>query len=67
MYYSGKGNICPICGGRIKHPYTGLVTSEQLEEDYKTCQWMEVCDEGRGTIGYIPICKNDDWKAKENK
>lgn len=56
--YEG-GDICPICGKRIKHPYTGSVTSEQMEEDWNTCQWMEVIDEGRSTIGYQPICKQN--------
>ena len=58
VYYTGNGDICPVCGGRIKHPYTGEVTSEQLEEDMNCCQWMEVCDEGDGCLGYTPICRN---------
>lgn len=33
MYFDGNSKICPICGGKIIHPYTGLVTSEQLEEE----------------------------------
>ena len=57
VYYTGNGDICPVCGGRIKHPYTGEVTSEQLEEDMNCCQWMEVCDEGDGCLGYTPICR----------
>lgn len=65
MYYLGKGNICPICGGKIKHPYTGTVSIEQIEEDIFTCIWMEVCDGGGGTIGYTPICKKNNWKEKE--
>ena len=40
VYYTGNGDICPVCGGRIKHPYTGEVTSEQIEEDMNFCQWM---------------------------
>ena len=51
VYYTGNGDICPVCGGRIKHPYTGEVTSEQIEEDMNCCQWMEVCDEGDGCLG----------------
>lgn len=67
MYYSGEDNICPICGGKIKHPYTGNVSIEQIEEDIITCIWMEVANEGRGTIGYTPICKNGNWKAKDGE
>ena len=67
MYYSGEDNICPICGGKIKHPYTGSVSIEQIEEDILTCIWREVSDEYRGTIGYTPICKNGDWKAKDGE
>lgn len=58
VYYTGNGDICPVCGGRIKHPYTGEVTSEQLEEDMNCCQWMEVCDEGNGCLGYRPSCRH---------
>lgn len=54
--YDGMSNICPICGRKIKHPYTGYVTSEQLDEDFNTCQWMEVTDESRGCLGFRPIC-----------
>ena len=61
MLFSGEDNICPICGGKIKHPYTGLVTSEQIDEDIKSCIWMEVCDEADGCLGYTPICKRN-WK-----
>ena len=50
--------ICPFCGGRIKHPYTGVVTDEQLEEDMETCQLIEVVDENNFTLGYNAICKN---------
>lgn len=66
MYYSGKDNICPICGGKIKHPYTGSVSIEQIEEDILTCIWMEVVDEGDSCLGYTPICKNG-WKTKEGE
>lgn len=59
--YEGTETECPICGGRIKHPYTGNVTSEQLEEDMSTCLWMEVTDESRSCLGYRPICTAD-WK-----
>lgn len=57
-YYDGQGNICPLCGGKIKHPYTGHVITEEIEEDFESCLWMEHVDEGRSTIGYTPICKN---------
>ena len=60
-YYDGYGKKCPICGGKIKHPYTGSVTSEQIEEDFNSCIWVECIDEGRSTIGYHPHCR------KENK
>lgn len=56
-YYDGYGTICPICGGKIIHLYTGLVTSEQLDEESKCCTWGEVIDEGDSTIGYVPQCK----------
>ena len=56
--YIGTDEVCPICGGRIKHPYTGHVTTEQIVEDSRCCTWIEVVDEGGGTIGYRPICKN---------
>jgi hypothetical protein len=58
IYFDGKGTICPICGGKIIHPYIGLVTSEQLDEESKCCTWGEVIDEGDSTIGFIPQCKN---------
>ena len=58
LYFDYHEGVCPICGGRIKHPYTGLVTMEQIEEDARCCQWIEVVDEGGGTIGFRPICKN---------
>lgn len=67
IYYTGASDVCPVCGGRIKHPYTGLVTSEQLEEDEKCCIWMEVCDEGDGCLGYTPICKNVHPHTKEEE
>lgn len=67
IYYTGNGDICPVCGGRIKHPYTGEVTSEQIEEDMNCCQWMEVCDEGDGCLGYTPICRNVRPYTKEEE
>ena len=57
-YYDFNTTECPICGGRIKHPYTGIVTEEQLEEDCKCCLWGEAIDECGGTLGYVPICRN---------
>ena len=57
-YYDYNGVICPVCGGRIKHPYTGEVTSEQIDEDINTCLWMEVINEYDVTLGWTPICKN---------
>lgn len=50
--------VCPICGGKIKHPCTGEVTLEQLEEDMKTCQLIEVVDENNTLLGYHAICKH---------
>ena len=67
VYYTGNGDICPVCGGRIKHPYTGEVTSAQLEEDMNCCQWMEVCDEDGGCLGYTPICRNVHPYTKEEE
>ena len=67
VYYTGNGDICPVCGFIIKHPYTGEVTSEQLEEDMNCCQWMEVCDEGDGCLGYTPICRNIHPYTKEEE
>lgn len=67
VYYTGNGEICPVCGGKIKHPYIGEVTSEQLEEDMNCCQWMEVCDEGDGCLGYTPICRNVHPYTKEEE
>ena len=58
VYYNGNSDICPVCRGKIKHPYTGVVTSEQSEEDMNCCLWMEVCDKGDGCLGYTPICRN---------
>lgn len=58
VYYDGRGKICPVCGGKIIHPYIGLVTSEQLDEESKCCTWGEVIDEGDSTIGFVPQCKN---------
>ena len=53
-----KPEKCPICGKRIKHPYTGEVSMEQIEEDSQTCIWEEVIDDSKSTIGFHPICKN---------
>lgn len=58
LYHDYDLTVCPICGGNIKHPYTGEVTSEQIEEDINSCLWIEVIDEGRSTLGYTPMCKN---------
>ena len=58
LYHDYDCVTCPLCGGKIKHPYTGEVTIEQLEEDSKCCQWMEVIDESDSTIGWTPICRN---------
>ena len=55
--YEGIETKCPICDGRIKHQYTGNVTSEQLDEDLHTCLWMEVTDESRSCLGFRPICR----------
>lgn len=58
LYHDYNEATCPICGGKIKHPYTGSVSIEQLEEDSNCCLWGEVIDEGGITVGYHPICKN---------
>lgn len=57
LYYDYNETTCPICGGKIKHPYTGSITSEQLDEDSKTCLWVEVIDENDSTLGFRPICR----------
>ena len=67
VYYTGKGDICPVCGAIIKLPHTGEVTSEQIEKDMNCCQWMEVCDEGDGCLGYTPICRNVHPYTKEEE
>lgn len=56
-YLPYNTTICPICGGKIKHPYTGQVTDEQLQEDINTCQLIEVIDENNNTLGYQALCK----------
>lgn len=56
IYYPYGLNICPVCGGAIKHPYTGDVSMDQIEEDLNTCQWIECIDENNYTLGYQPIC-----------
>ena len=68
VYYTGNGDVCPVCGFIIKHPHTGEVTSEQIEKDMNCCQWMEVCDEGDGCLGDRPNCRNAHpyTKGKEN-
>ena len=58
VYFDYNETKCPICGEKIKHPYTGSVTKEQLDEDSKCCLWMEVTDESRSCLGYTPICRN---------
>jgi len=50
--------FCPVCGGKIKHPYTGEVTLDQLKEDSDTCIWGEVIDEHDNTLGYVPYCRH---------
>ena len=67
VYYTGKGDICPVCGAIIKLPHTGEVTSEQIEKDMNCCQWMEVCDEGDGCLGYTPNCHNAHPYTKEEE
>lgn len=52
--------VCPHCGGKIKHPYTGEVTSEQIDEDMNTCLLIEVIDESDSTLGYEAICKKEE-------
>ena len=57
MYYDGMSKVCPVCGGKIIHQYTGCVTDEQMEEEFNSCIWIEVIDESRSTIGYTPCCR----------
>ena len=63
-YYDGQGDTCPLCGSKIKHPYIGMVSEEQLEEDFKCCLWGEAIDECGSTLGYVPICRNINKKCK---
>lgn len=60
--YTGTEKRCPICGGKIKHPYIGLITSEQIEKDFESCLWIEVTDESRSCLGYRPICRKEHIK-----
>lgn len=57
-YLSYDTSVCPICGGPIKHPYTGTVTTEQLDEDTESCLLIEVIDEHDNTLGYQALCKH---------
>lgn len=58
MYFDGRSKTCPICGGKIVHPFTGLLeNTSQLDDEINNCVWIEVVDEGRSTIGYSPCCK----------
>lgn len=57
LYHDYNRTTCPVCGGKIKHPYTGSVSVEQLEEDSNCCLWGEVIDESGNTVGYQPICR----------
>ena len=59
-YLPYNTTICPICGGKIKHPYTGQVTDKQLQEDIDTCLLVEVIDENDNTLGYHAICKKEE-------
>ena len=59
IYLPYDTKVCPRCGGKIKHPYTGEVTSEQIDEDINTCLLMEVIDENDNTLGYEAICKHE--------
>ena len=56
--------ICPVCGGPIKHPYTGNVTTKQIEEDEATCQLIEVCDGFGCTLGWHALCVTK-WRYKK--
>lgn len=58
LYQDYDQDWCPICGGKIVHPLTGEVSSEDLEEDSKYCHWIEVQDENDNTLGYHAICNN---------
>ena len=46
---------CEVIGNYYENKE--LLESEQLEEESKSCVWMECIDEGRSTIGYTPCCK----------
>jgi len=64
-YIPYNTKVCPVCGGRIKHPYTGRVTSKQLEEDENTCQLIECVDEGGGCLGYHAICRKERYQEEQ--
>lgn len=55
-YYT---RVCPYCGGPCKHPYTGLVTEEQLEEDFNSCIIQEIINEAGSTVAYTVQCKKE--------
>lgn len=58
VLYDYDTKVCPLCGGEITHPLLGEVTSEQLDEQFEKCQWVEVQDEEGYTLGYRPVCRN---------
>ena len=65
LFFDGNSKVCPLCGNKIIHPYTGYVTSEQLDEEFNSCIWIECVDEGGSTIGYNPICRFNKSEVEE--
>lgn len=51
--------ICPNCGNVAKHPHTGLVSSEMLNEDSRACLILEEIDDSEGTTGYCIVCHRE--------
>lgn len=49
--------VCPICGGPMCYPRTGLVTNDMLE-DYNKCNIIQIVDEYNNPEGYTVCCKH---------
>lgn len=58
-YVDYNTEVCPHCGGKSGHPFTGALTDERREEyedSFNQCNLMEVVDEGDGCLGYVVCC-----------
>lgn len=63
--YNQPPKKCPICGAKI----LDLIELHKQENWDKLATWIEVVDEGGGTIGYNIICHNcgkgiEKWQAE---